>query len=264
MTAIVAPPLAPMLARLERELPLGDDVYEPKWDGLRCLAFRHGADVDLRSRNQRPLARYFPEIVHALVGLPDERLTRVGGSVAEESPDEQEPAVKTAPPAAVRISAEVAGLLRAADGAKRRYRREAGRTGDRPSPMRCGLAAVAAAAAAAVAGAAAAAAAAAAADRAAAAAAAAADAAAATTAAAVSERDCRDRQEEKRDGREHNQSPAHEKAPFEGFLTCPISAGPAVLFTHRGTVPLRGFLPLPPRGRKPSRRPGEARRKEDE
>src|SRR4051812_8614090 len=63
------PSLTPMLARLARELPLGDYLYEPKWDGFRCLAFRDGAEVDLRSRNGRPLARYFPEIVEALLAL---------------------------------------------------------------------------------------------------------------------------------------------------------------------------------------------------
>src|SRR5215212_6982015 len=67
-----------MLARLARELPRGDYVYEPKWDGFRCLAFRDGAEVDLRSRNQRPLARYFPEIVEALLALPYERLALDG------------------------------------------------------------------------------------------------------------------------------------------------------------------------------------------
>jgi ATP-dependent DNA ligase len=56
-----------MLARLARELPVGEGlVYEPKWDGFRCLAFRRDAEVDLRSRNDRPLARYFPEVVDAL------------------------------------------------------------------------------------------------------------------------------------------------------------------------------------------------------
>ena len=49
-----------MLARLERELPLGELAYEPKWDGFRCLAFRDVAAIDLRSRHDRPLARYFP------------------------------------------------------------------------------------------------------------------------------------------------------------------------------------------------------------
>ena len=56
----------PMLARLVRELPTGDVLYEPKWDGFRCLAYRDGAEVDLRSRHGRPLARYIPEIAAAL------------------------------------------------------------------------------------------------------------------------------------------------------------------------------------------------------
>lgn len=59
-----------MLARLSRELPSGDFFYEPKWDGFRCLAFVAAATVDLRSRHQRPLARYFPELVSALGSLP--------------------------------------------------------------------------------------------------------------------------------------------------------------------------------------------------
>jgi ATP-dependent DNA ligase len=62
-----------MLASLARELPLDGYIYEPKWDGFRCLVFRDGSDVDLRSRNQRPLARYFPEVVEALVDLPERR-----------------------------------------------------------------------------------------------------------------------------------------------------------------------------------------------
>jgi ATP-dependent DNA ligase len=56
-----------MLARLTREVPTDKAyVYEPKWDGFRCLAFRDGDHVDLRSRHDRPFARYFPEIVAAL------------------------------------------------------------------------------------------------------------------------------------------------------------------------------------------------------
>ena len=65
--------VAPMLARLARELPVDaghDWRYEPKWDGFRCLAFRDGARVDLRSRNRRPFERYFPEVVEALAALP--------------------------------------------------------------------------------------------------------------------------------------------------------------------------------------------------
>ena len=59
-----------MLARLARELPADGFFYGPKWDGFRCLAFRAEAEVDLRSRHGRPLARYFPELVEALRTLP--------------------------------------------------------------------------------------------------------------------------------------------------------------------------------------------------
>jgi ATP-dependent DNA ligase len=69
----VRPPLAPMLARLARELPAGDYLYEPKWDGFRCLAFRSGDLVDLRSRNDRPLGRYFPELMEAILALTERR-----------------------------------------------------------------------------------------------------------------------------------------------------------------------------------------------
>src|SRR3984893_18115639 len=57
------PPVSPMLAKLTRELPAGDFLYEPKWDGFRCIVFRDGDDVELGSRNERPLTRYFPEVV---------------------------------------------------------------------------------------------------------------------------------------------------------------------------------------------------------
>jgi ATP-dependent DNA ligase len=62
----VMPPVAPMLAELSRELPRGDYLYEPKWDGYRCLIFRDGAEIIFQSRNQRPLERWFPELVRAL------------------------------------------------------------------------------------------------------------------------------------------------------------------------------------------------------
>ena len=74
--------LDPMLARLSRELPAGDYLYEPKWDGFRCLAFREGDDIDLRSRNHRPLARYFPELVEALAALDAPRFVLDGEIVA--------------------------------------------------------------------------------------------------------------------------------------------------------------------------------------
>ncbi len=59
-----------MLARLARTLPLGDSyVYEPKWDGFRCIAACRAGNVDMRSRNDKRLARYFPEIVDGLGAL---------------------------------------------------------------------------------------------------------------------------------------------------------------------------------------------------
>ena len=62
-----------MLAKLSRELPVGDQyAYEPKWDGFRCIVFRDGDDVELGSRNEKPLTRYFPELPPVLrANLPD-------------------------------------------------------------------------------------------------------------------------------------------------------------------------------------------------
>jgi ATP-dependent DNA ligase len=67
-----------MLAKLERTLPLSGYVYEPKWDGFRALVFKDGSDVDIRSRNDRKLARYFPELVDATVALEPERIVLDG------------------------------------------------------------------------------------------------------------------------------------------------------------------------------------------
>lgn len=71
-----------MLATLVRSLPGGNDLYEPKWDGFRCVAFRSGSQTLLLSRNQRPLDRYFPELVEGLVALADQRLVLDGEIVA--------------------------------------------------------------------------------------------------------------------------------------------------------------------------------------
>jgi ATP-dependent DNA ligase len=59
----VVPPVAPMLAKAAKEIPMGDYLYEPKWDGFRCIVFRDGDEVELGSRNGKPLTRYFPELV---------------------------------------------------------------------------------------------------------------------------------------------------------------------------------------------------------
>jgi ATP-dependent DNA ligase len=69
----VAPPVAPMLAKLARELPAGDYIYEPKWDGFRCIVFRSGQEIELGSRNELPLTRYFPDVVEALLGVLPEQ-----------------------------------------------------------------------------------------------------------------------------------------------------------------------------------------------
>src|SRR4051795_5427915 len=61
------PPVAPMLAKAVKEVPVGDFLYEPKWDGFRCIVFRDGDEVELSSRGERPLTRYFPEVVTALL-----------------------------------------------------------------------------------------------------------------------------------------------------------------------------------------------------
>ncbi|MGC9962166.1 MAG: ATP-dependent DNA ligase [Acidimicrobiales bacterium] len=73
MALVVAPPVSPMLAKLARELPVGEQLmYEPKWDGFRCVVFRDGDSVVLGSRNERPLTRYFPDVVSAiLANVPD-------------------------------------------------------------------------------------------------------------------------------------------------------------------------------------------------
>ena len=53
-----------MLAKLARSIPDGDGwLFEPKWDGFRCIVFRDGDDVELISRKLRPLGRYFPELL---------------------------------------------------------------------------------------------------------------------------------------------------------------------------------------------------------
>ena len=62
----VMPPVSPMLAKSVPSIPEGAS-YEPKWDGFRSICFRDGDDVELGSRNERPLTRYFPELVAAVI-----------------------------------------------------------------------------------------------------------------------------------------------------------------------------------------------------
>jgi len=63
----VMPPVLPMLAKSVKGIPQRDDLsFEPKWDGFRCIVFKDGDEVELASRNTKPLTRYFPEVVAAM------------------------------------------------------------------------------------------------------------------------------------------------------------------------------------------------------
>src|SRR5262250_2858717 len=56
-----------MLAKRVTELPAdGDWIFEPKWDGFRALLFRDGDEVLIQSRDEKPLNRYFPELLEPL------------------------------------------------------------------------------------------------------------------------------------------------------------------------------------------------------
>lgn len=63
----VMPPVAPMLAKPVDAIPDGDYVFEPKWDGFRSIVFRDGPEVEIGSRNERPMTRYFPELADAVL-----------------------------------------------------------------------------------------------------------------------------------------------------------------------------------------------------
>ncbi len=60
------PPVKPMLAKPAPDIPAGQ-MYEPKWDGFRSIIFRDGDEVEIGSRNERPMTRYFPEVVEAVL-----------------------------------------------------------------------------------------------------------------------------------------------------------------------------------------------------
>jgi ATP-dependent DNA ligase len=69
----ITPPLEPMLAKLQPEIPTGEGWrYEPKWDGFRAIVYRDGDQIRLGSRGQKEMQRYFPELLKALAeSLPD-------------------------------------------------------------------------------------------------------------------------------------------------------------------------------------------------
>src|ERR1051325_10878280 len=64
----VNPPILPMLAKRVDQLPAaGEWIFEPKWDGFRALIFRDGKEVMIQSRDEKPLNRYFPELIDPLL-----------------------------------------------------------------------------------------------------------------------------------------------------------------------------------------------------
>lgn len=76
------PPVQPMLAKAVTGIPdpakHGGLSFEPKWDGFRCIVFRDGDEVELTSRNTKPLTRYFPELVAAIKEQLPERIVLDG------------------------------------------------------------------------------------------------------------------------------------------------------------------------------------------
>ena len=66
------PPVSPMLAKPVSTIP-ADQLYEPKWDGFRSIIFRDGDEVEIGSRNEKPMTRYFPEVVEAVLANFPER-----------------------------------------------------------------------------------------------------------------------------------------------------------------------------------------------
>jgi ATP-dependent DNA ligase len=81
----VMPPVSPMLARAVPEIPPGR-FYEPKFDGFRSIVFRDGDEVEIGSRNERPMTRYFPDVVAAVLDSLPPRCV-VDGEIVVASED---------------------------------------------------------------------------------------------------------------------------------------------------------------------------------
>ena len=87
MTLEVPLTLVPMEALPVNDLPSGAGwLFEPKYDGFRCLLFRDGDTIHLQSRRQRPLGRYFPEVIDAARDLPVERFVFDGELIIPDQP----------------------------------------------------------------------------------------------------------------------------------------------------------------------------------
>ncbi len=81
----VNPPVAPMLAKPVNRIPDGPYCFEPKWDGFRSIIFRDRGEVEIGSRNERPMTRYFPEIVAAILASLPERCVIDGEIVVPDA-----------------------------------------------------------------------------------------------------------------------------------------------------------------------------------
>ncbi|WP_132421715.1 ATP-dependent DNA ligase [Pseudonocardia endophytica] len=80
----VMPPISPMLAKPAASIPKGQ-LYEPKWDGFRSIIFRDSDEVEIGSRNERPMTRYFPEVVDAVTANFPERAVIDGEIVVADT-----------------------------------------------------------------------------------------------------------------------------------------------------------------------------------
>jgi ATP-dependent DNA ligase len=81
----VNPPVAPMLAKPVEQIPDGPYCFEPKWDGFRSIIFRDGGEVEIGSRNERPMTRYFPELAEAVLANFPERAVIDGEIVVPDA-----------------------------------------------------------------------------------------------------------------------------------------------------------------------------------
>ncbi|MGH2463224.1 MAG: ATP-dependent DNA ligase [Candidatus Limnocylindria bacterium] len=104
----IAPPIEPMLAKPQPEIPIGPAWrYEPKWDGFRALVYRDGPEVYIQSRDLKPLNRYFPELEEPLrsIGRAADRFVLDGEIViATEGGLEFEALLLRIHPAASRVA----------------------------------------------------------------------------------------------------------------------------------------------------------------
>ena len=145
MSLPVAPPLRPMLAKAVAgfdALPAGELLFEPKWDGFRCIVFRDGDEVELGQPQRRPLTRYFPELLDAAAGgaaravrgrRRDRRRRRTDGLDFDALQQRIHPAESRVKMLAEQTPASVRGLRPAGPGRRRDLRGRAPRRAPAPA-----------------------------------------------------------------------------------------------------------------------------------